>query len=58
VHKRGNNCYLIDLASSNGTYLHSRPLQPGVAARLRDGDKFILARSAAFELRVERQQAN
>jgi len=58
VHKRGNNCYLIDLASSNGTYLHSRPLQPGVAARLRDGDKFVLARSAAFELRLERQKAN
>jgi hypothetical protein len=57
VHKRGNNCYLVDLASSNGTYLHSRPLQPGVAARLRDGDKFVLARSAAFELRVERQRA-
>jgi hypothetical protein len=55
VHKRGNNCYLIDLDSSNGTFLHSRPLQPGVAAKLRDGDKFILARSAAFELHVERQ---
>jgi hypothetical protein len=58
VHKRGNNCYLIDLDSSNGTFLHSRPLQPGVVAKLRDGDRFTLARSAAFELRLERQRAN
>jgi hypothetical protein len=29
-----------------------------VAAKLRDGDKFTLARAAAFELRLERQQAN
>jgi len=57
VHKRGNNCYLIDLDSSNGTYLRSRQLQPGVAAKLRDGDKFTLARSAAaFELHLERQR--
>jgi Domain of Unknown Function (DUF1080)/FHA domain len=55
VHKRGNNCYLIDLDSSNGTFLHSRPLQAGVAAKLREGDKFTLARAAAFELRVERR---
>jgi hypothetical protein len=58
VHKRGNSCYLVDLASSNGTYLRSRPLQPGVAARLRDGDKFTLAHSVAFELRIERQIAS
>lgn len=57
VHKRGNNCYLIDLDSSNGTFLHSRPLQPGVAAKLRDGDKFTLAHSAAFELHMERREA-
>ena len=55
VHKRGNNCYLIDLNSSNGTFLHSRALQPGVAARLRDGDRFTLAHAAAFELRLQRQ---
>jgi pSer/pThr/pTyr-binding forkhead associated (FHA) protein len=58
VHKRGNSCYLVDLASSNGTYLRRRPLQPGVAVRLRDGDKFTLARSVAFELRIERQKAS
>jgi len=58
IHKRGNSCYLIDLDSSNGTFLGSRPLQPGVAAKLRDGDKFTLARSAVFELRLERQRAN
>lgn len=58
VHKRGNSCYLIDLASSNGTFLHRRALQPGVAARLRDGDKFTLARSVAFELHIERQKAS
>ena len=57
VHRRGNSCYLIDLASSNGTYLHRRALEPGVAARLRDGDKFTLARAAAFELRIERRKA-
>jgi hypothetical protein len=58
VHKRGSSCYLVDLASSNGTFLHRRALQPGVAARLRDGDKFTLASSAAFELRIERQKAS
>jgi hypothetical protein len=58
VHKRGDACYLIDLASSNGTFLHRRALEPGIAARLRDGDKFTLARSVAFELRVERQKAS
>jgi hypothetical protein len=57
VHKRGSHCYLIDLDSSNGTYLRTRPLQPGVAAKLRDGDQFTLARAAAFELHVERQRA-
>jgi pSer/pThr/pTyr-binding forkhead associated (FHA) protein len=56
VHKRGLNCYLIDLNSSNGTFLHSRVLQPGVAARLRDGDRFALARAASFELHLERQK--
>lgn len=56
VHKRGNSCYLIDLDSSNGTFLHNRPLQPGVAAKLRNGDRFILARTAAFEMRLERQK--
>lgn len=56
VHKRGNNCYLIDLDSSNGTFLHSRALQPGVVVKLRNGDKFTLARSAVFQLRVERQK--
>jgi hypothetical protein len=54
IHKRANNrCYLIDLDSSNGTFLHNRSLQPGVAAKLRDGDKFNLARAATFELRLE-----
>ena len=58
VHKRSNHYYLIDLASSNGTYLRNQPLKAGVAARLRDGDKFILARAATFELRVEKQSTN
>jgi len=56
VHKRGNNCYLIDLDSSNGTFLRNRPLQPGVAVRLRDGDRFTLARAAAFELHRDHQR--
>lgn len=58
VHKRGNNCYLIDLDSSNGTFLHGRSLQPGMAVRLRNGDKFTLARAATFELRIDRQAKN
>jgi len=55
VHKRDKNCYLIDLDSSNGTFMRNRPLQLGVAVRLRDGDRFTLARAAAFELHLERQ---
>jgi pSer/pThr/pTyr-binding forkhead associated (FHA) protein len=54
---RGSVCYLIDLDSSNGTYLRERPLPAGVAAKLRDGDQFSLAQAAAFELRIERQRA-
>ena len=55
IHKRGNICYLIDLDSSNGTFMHNRQVQSGVAVKLRDGDKFTLARTASFELRIERQ---
>jgi hypothetical protein len=55
IHMRGNHYFLIDLDSSNGTFLHSRRLQPGAAVRLRDGDKFTLARAASFELRLDRQ---
>jgi pSer/pThr/pTyr-binding forkhead associated (FHA) protein len=55
IHKRGNHCYLIDLDSSNGTFMHNRQLQPGMAVKLRAGDKFTLARSASFEVRLERQ---
>jgi hypothetical protein len=56
VHKRDKSCYLIDLDSSNGTFLHNRPLQPGVAAKLRDGDKFTLARAATFVFHLERRR--
>ena len=56
VHRRGNACYLIDLDSSNGTYLRRRPLPAGVAVKLRDGDQFSLARAVAFELRMDRHR--
>lgn len=55
IHKRSNSCYLIDLDSSNGTFMHNRQVQPGVAVKLRNGDKFTLARAVSFELRLERQ---
>jgi hypothetical protein len=55
IHKRGNHCYLIDLDSSNGTFMHNRQLQPGMAIKLRAGDRFTLARAASFELHLERQ---
>jgi hypothetical protein len=56
VHKRDKSCYLIDLDSSNGTFLHNRPLQPGVAAKLREGDQFGLAHAATFVLHLERHR--
>jgi hypothetical protein len=55
IHKRGPHCYLIDLDSSNGTFLNNKRLQPGLAVKLRDGDKFSLARASTFELRLERR---
>jgi hypothetical protein len=54
VHKRGDSFYLIDLNSSNGTFLHNKRLQPGVAVRLRDGNRMALANVVAFELQLER----
>ncbi|WP_254063707.1 family 16 glycoside hydrolase [Granulicella sp. S190] len=54
VHKRRNACYVIDLDSANGTFLKNQRLAPGVAARLRDGDRLSLARAAAFKLQFER----
>lgn len=55
IHKRGNTCYLIDLDSSNGTFMHNQKIQPGIAIKLRNGDKFTLAHAVAYELRIERQ---
>lgn len=55
IHKRGNTCYLIDLDSSNGTFMHNQKIQPGIAIKLRNGDRFTLANAVAFELRIERQ---
>jgi hypothetical protein len=58
VHKRRNACYVIDLDSSNGTFLKNRRLAPGVPARMRDGDRLSLARAAAFKLQFERSRAS
>jgi hypothetical protein len=56
VHRRGNTFYAIDLNSSNGTFLGSKRLQPGVAVRLRDGRRIALAKAATFELQLERSR--
>ncbi len=56
VHKRGNNCYPHRSRQFEWDLSAQPAMQPGVAAKLSDGDKFILACSAAaFELHVERQ---
>ena len=56
VHKRGNLCFLIDLDSSNGTFLRNRRIEPGVAMKLRNGDRITLARSASFDLHLEKHR--
>jgi len=56
VHRRGNAFYVIDLNSSNGTFLGSKRLRPGVAVRLRDGRRIGLANAATFELQLERSR--
>jgi len=58
VHKRRNACYVIDLDSSNGTFLKNQRLAPGVPARMRDGDRLSLARAASFKLQFERSRAS
>lgn len=56
VHRRGNAFYVIDLDSSNGTFMGSKRLPPGVAVRLRDGRRIGLANAATFELQLERSR--
>jgi hypothetical protein len=58
VHKRGDALYVIDLNSSNGTFLRNRRLQPGVAVRVRDGHRIALGNAVELEVRVERMPIN
>ena len=52
VHKRRNLYYVIDLDSSNGTYLNGRRLAAGAVTRLRNGDKLALAKAVSFALQL------
>ena len=52
VHKRKNIYYVIDLDSSNGTYLNGRRLPAGAVTRLRNGDKLALAKAVSFALQL------
>ncbi len=54
VHKRKNLYYVIDLDSSNGTYLNGRKLPAGAATRLRNGDRLALAQAVSFALQLSR----
>lgn len=54
VHKRKNLYYVIDLDSSNGTYLNGRRLPAGAATRLRSGDRLALANAVSFTLQLSK----
>lgn len=47
IQRQGEQYFLEDLQSNNGTYLNGRELQPGERALLRDGDVIVLGRDAA-----------
>lgn len=47
IQRQGEQYFLEDLQSNNGTYLNGRELQPGERAVLRDGDVIVLGRDAA-----------
>ena len=49
--------YLIDLDSSNDTWLNNRRITPGSFTRLRNGDQIALAKAATFVLRTEKGSA-
>ncbi len=58
VHRRGNSFYVVDLNSSNGTFLRSKRLKPGEPVRIRNGERISLGKVAVFELSLERSQAS
>ncbi len=42
IERRGSSCQLMDLGSTNGTFLNDRKLEPNSASPLKDGDRFAV----------------
>ncbi len=55
VHRRGKRYFLIDLGSSNGTFLNGNELKPGKPFPLKRGQRAQLARSTTIRLGFERR---
>ncbi len=55
VHRRGNKYFLIDLGSSNGTFLNGKELKPGKPFPFKRGQRAQLARSTTIRLGFERR---
>jgi len=46
----GQHCVLVDLNSTNGTFVNGEMLPPGAPRRLRPGDRVRLGRELVFSL--------
>ena len=55
IHRRANRYYLIDLGSTNGTFLNNRQLQPGAKTPLKRGARFRLGDQCVIRLGFERR---
>lgn len=52
IRRCGNNFFLIDLGSANGTYLDGERLEPGRLAPLRDGARIDLAHRCVIRFHI------
>jgi len=55
VHRRGAKYFLIDLGSTNGTFLNNRQLQPGQKVPIKRGSQFRLGDACIIRLGMERR---
>ena len=55
IHRRNNRYYLIDIGSTNGTFLNNRKLRPGDKTPIKRGTRFRLGDHCVVRLGFERR---
>ena len=55
VHRRGKKYFLIDLGSTNGTFLNNRELKAGQKTPIKRGSQFRLGDTCVVRLGMERR---